>query len=92
MALTQQQEKQIDLIKKLDHEFFDGLAAGKEPLSYTTKSDDTELQVEVNAYYEGEKLLLCIDFDTNGGGRWNQSTAAANFEIHPNGKWSSILE
>lgn len=91
MALTQQQEKQINSIKKLDYEFFDGIAAGKEPLTYTTRSDSTELQVEVNAHHEGERLSICIDFDTNGGGRWNKSTTAVNFELSPNGEWSPTL-
>lgn len=78
---------QVSNLKKMDYQFYRTLAAGEEPLTYTCKLADQEMQVEVNARTVDHGVAVGIDFDTNWGGRWRKSEKYKELTITPDDKW-----
>lgn len=85
--------QQINELKKLSYSFYEGVSRGNEPITYTTKRGEAEIQVEVNVNQDNNQLIITFDMDTNWGGKWNKTNRAKTYELLPNNNWveSNIL-
>lgn len=81
---------QIDQLKKLDFNFYQLLANGKEPLTYTYSDQpgkDTQVEVNAKLVKSSNAVLVRIDFDTNWEGRWKPTMNAVSYHLTSDGVW-----
>jgi hypothetical protein len=82
---------QVSNLQKLSYAFFESIANGEEHLTYTSKIDNEEVQVEVNVVIEKEFLNITVDFDTAWGGRWKKTSNAKVYQLNSNEVWTEIV-
>lgn len=90
MVVEEFYDKQLSELKKMGYDFYESLARGKEPLTYTAKyGENKEYQVEVNSRFNKQRdgVLVTIDFDTEWGGRWEQTSNAHTFLLTSDNQW-----
>lgn len=89
--LAQNKQLQVSNLQKMSYQFFEGIANASEPLTYTTRINDEEFQVEVNVVRERKFLSVTIDFDTAWEGRWKKTSNAKVYQLNPNEVWTEIV-
>ncbi len=95
MEIVQEHTNQTSELKKLGFAFYQSLAYGNEPLTYSVMNPETkvETQVEVNARMsdQNDGLIVEIGFDTNFGGRFDKTKGSFFvFSLSREEVWSKI--
>lgn len=95
MEIESKYKSQMAEFIKMDYVFFESLARGEEPLTYTFKpsDDDSETQVEISSRFAKDKDSLIIDFgfDTNYGGRFTRKKGKFyTYKLNVSNQWIII--
>lgn len=91
MAIDEQFTEQVREMQKLSYRFYAELALGGEPLTYSCKNEEgSEIQIEVNASVDNERLIVVIDADTGWSGRWSKTRLARTFLVSVNDRWQVV--